>query len=161
MPVWYGTQDREMQAKMRGRLLLCHCHNYGGGVRTSCRLGGDSLLSSLLGHFCGLAPKKPKFRPAHTTLLSPFFAVLLQFLEHGVEAVVDLRDLELLELDRGRVEREPHGERELGVHQEGRLHGKGRAALLPFFMVHSTRLPSYSSQLCDFRVRTCSWISRA
>ena len=47
-----------------------------------------------------------------------------------MEAVVDLRDLELLELDRGRVEREPHGERELGVHQEGRLHGKAMVSLL-------------------------------
>ena len=48
-------------------------------------------------------------------------SAVLELLEHGVEAVVDLRDLELLELDGGRVEGEPDGERELGVHQERRL----------------------------------------
>ena len=51
-------------------------------------------------------------------------SAVLELLEHGVEAVVDLWDLELLELDGGRVEGEPHGERELGVHQERRLEGE-------------------------------------
>ena len=46
---------------------------------------------------------------------------VLELLEHGVEAVVDLWDLELLELDGRGVEGEPHGERELGVHQQRRL----------------------------------------
>ena len=54
----------------------------------------------------------------------PLSVSVLELFEHGVEAVVDLRDLELLQLDGGRVEGEPDGERELGVHQEGRLEAK-------------------------------------
>ena len=38
-----------------------------------------------------------------------------------MESIVDLRDLELLEVDGGRIEGEPHRERELGVHQQRRL----------------------------------------
>ena len=45
-------------------------------------------------------------------------SVFLKLLENGVEFVVYLRDLELLELDGGRIEGEPHRERELGVHQQ-------------------------------------------
>ena len=44
--------------------------------------------------------------------------------QHGVESVVDLGDLELLELDGGQIEGEPHRERELGVHQQRRLREK-------------------------------------
>ena len=46
---------------------------------------------------------------------------MLKLLEQKAESIVDLRDLELFELDGGRIEGKPHRERELGVQEQSRL----------------------------------------